>query len=118
MAERQQDLGKRPEPINLLTNHKGPLLVNIRGLGSFTPDLMGEDNTLFDYIGHTAAVLGTDMTTRLSIETAPEHWKVHRFDRAEGIIDVEQIDGEPTTPLDDDPVKFESYMRTLYPEDF
>lgn len=113
MPEKQQNLGKKPEPINLLANHKGPLLVNIRGLGSFTPDLMGDDNTLFDYIGHTAAVLGTDFVTRVQIETAPEHWKVHRFDPAEGIIDVEQIDGEQITELSPNPRKMRRYLETL-----
>lgn len=92
MVERQQDLGKVPEPVNLLMNHRGPLLVNIRGLGSFTPNLMGENNTLFNYIGHAAAFLGTNMTTRLSIKTAPEHWKVHRFDSKELFMGSNMID--------------------------
>lgn len=111
MREKQQDLGK--EPVDLLINHKGQLLVNIRGLGSFTPDFR-DGGILLEYIGHAAAVLGTDFTTRVQIETAPKHWKVHHFDSKEGILDVEQINGELITPLDDDSETFERYMGTLF----
>ncbi|MFH0863685.1 MAG: hypothetical protein V1858_01150 [Candidatus Gottesmanbacteria bacterium] len=101
MTEKQQDLGKKS--IDIMTQYKGPLLVTIKNLGSFTPDFTFFDKyTLFDYIGHTAAVLGTNMTSRLSIQTSPEDWKITRFDPGEGILEVEQLQGEIIdTPIDD-----------------
>jgi len=90
----------------LLTNYVGPLNVIIHTLGgethSFQPNLL-HGGTLLDYLGHACAVIFTNLTTQLTIETGPEDWKIIRFSAEDAVLEVQQVGGKPLKAEGDDP---------------
>lgn len=96
--------------------YSGPLMVIIHSLSGeieqFTPNYR-EESSLFEYIGHACACQFTNMSTRLSIITHPDHWKIIKFSSEEQVLEVEQIDGEPLTTEEDDP-EFLEYFYSFF----
>ena len=91
----------------LLQKYSGPLRVKITtrdgDTHDFEPDL--EQATLFDYVCHACACIFTNLTTRLTIRTAPDHWQVTRFSPNERVLEVVQVGGEELRIEEDGPVR-------------
>ncbi len=100
----------------LLTNYKGPLKVIIHTLQgethSFQPDLL-DGGTLFDYLGHSCAVIFTNLTTKLVVETCLDYWEIIKFSPKEGILEVRQIGGEPLVVEEDNIEKLNRISELL-----
>jgi len=83
----------------LKLHYQGPLRVIMHTLAGvteeFTPNLIADSCTLFDYLGHSCACISTNMTTRLVIEVCADDWEIIRFSAAERTLEVRQIGGEP-----------------------
>jgi len=101
----------KEQDCSLLRKYRGCLRVFIRApsgaVFSTLKDLsqMMPDATLFDYVAQAAANIFTNLTTRLSIATAPDHWEVEEFLPEQGILRVKQIAGEPLALVEDDPTR-------------
>jgi hypothetical protein len=98
----------------------GPLAVSIVVGGEtytehrdFQKDIVGPGNTLFDYVGSVAASVFTNMTTRLTIRTCPEEWRILEFSSKSEILKVEKISGEQWEIEDDNPDKLCSFLDTV-----
>jgi len=100
--------------VSLNRSFYGPLAISIVVGGEtftenrdFQEDIVGPDNTLFDYVGSVAASVFTNMTTRVTLRTSLEEWKILEFSPKTGILKVEKIAGEQWEIEDDDPDKLD-----------
>jgi len=52
------------------------------------------DTTLFVYVGQACAVIFTNLTTSLTVESRAEDWEVISFSPEKQILEVQQVGGE------------------------
>ena len=96
------------EKNSLMQRFNGPLKVIIETPGGdiFEETRDYKDNsTLFDYLGSVLASVFTNLTTRLTIRTAPKDWQIKEFSTKTGVLRVKQISGEPIEYEEDDEKK-------------
>ena len=98
--------------VSLDQKHTGELLVIVSTLAGDVEHWKWDDNnaTLFEYIGHACVRIFTNMTTYPVIRTRPADWKIINFSPEEGILEAEQIDGEPLTLKEDNTKRLKHFQ--------
>lgn len=102
---------------SLLDPYQGELRVIVEDLGEFTfnfrPEVVGRQITLFDYVGQACAVLATNLTTQLQVETRPQDWEIVRFSPEEKLLIVKQVVGKIIEEKPDDPEKLNLFLGVI-----
>lgn len=106
--------------VSLTDRFYGPLTVSIvvgrethTEFRDFQKCIVGSCTTLFDYVGSVAASVFTNMTTRLSIETAPDEWRVLEFLPEAGVLKAEKIAGELWEIEEDNLDRLDSFLSVI-----
>lgn len=102
---------------NLLSQkYTGPLTVTVHTIEAGKVDsvtLNFKDTTLFEYIGEACGRIFTNLTSRLTVQTSPENWKIISFSPEKQKLEVLQVSGEELKIEKDDPQGLDTISKAL-----